>query len=180
MQRLLGESVQQIDQALIRELFLQRLSPSIRVILASTGPDISLDAQATLTEMMMEVSPSLNNINTEQTQQTADNSANISTVVARPGTQQADMHYLMKMALLTQKVDMLIMCNPTGGYREPRTRQRERSPAPRRSSQSGNRNQGTIYPFRNDVCYYHVKFGDEATKCEGPCKMNLGNAQARH
>ena len=181
MQGLLWESVQQIDQALIRELFLQRIPPSIGMILASTGPDISLYTQATLADKMMEVSPSLNNINTEQTrQQTAANSANISTVVARPGTQQADMQDLkMQMALLTQKVVML-MCNPTGGYREPRTRQRERSQTPRQSSQSGNRNQGTRYPFRNDVWYYHFKFGDEATKCEGPCKMNLGNVQARH
>ena len=115
------------------------LPPSIRMILASTGPDISLDPQATLADKTMEVSPSLNNINTEQTrQQTADNSANISTVVARPGTQQADRQDLkMQMALLAEKADML-MCNPTGCYREPRTRQRERSPTPRRSSQSGN------------------------------------------
>ena len=144
MQRLLEESVRQIDQALIRELFLQRLPPSIRMILSSTGPHISLHAQATLAHKMMEVSPSSNNINMEQTrQQTSGNSAIIYSCCQ---TRNSARRYArpMQMALVTQKVDKL-MCNPTGGYREPRTRQRERSPAPRRSFQRVTETKENIY-----------------------------------
>ena len=172
MQRLLGESVQQIDQALIRELFLQRLPASIRMILASTGPDISLDAQATLADKMMEVSPALHQVHAvEQGQRRSE----------RPEQQpeqslKSDMRDLKwQMEELTQKVDQLM-----NSRSRPESRSSNPAPRQRQRSQSGNRPEGTRYPFRNDTCYYHFKFGDQATRCEGPCKMSTGNDQARH
>ena len=172
MQRLLGESVQQIDQALIRELFLQRLPPSIRMIMASTGPDISLDAQATLADKMMEVSPALHQVHSvEQGQRRSE----------RPEQQpeqslKSDIRDLKwQMEELTHKVDQLMTARS-----RPESRSLNPAPRPRQRSQSGNRPEGTRYPFRNDTCYYHFKFGDQATRCEGPCKMSAGNDQARH
>ena len=149
MQRLLGESAQQIDQALIRELFLQRLPSSIRMILASRGPAISLDAQATLADKMMEVSPAFHQVHAvEQGQRLSE----------RPEKQPDDysgrkpdqslkcnMQYLKwQMETLTQKVDQLMRSRPGSGSSTPATR-------PRQRSQSGNRPEGTSYPFRNDL-----------------------------
>lgn len=180
MQRLLGESAQQIDQALIRELFLQRLPPSIRMILASTGPDISLDAQATLADKMMEVSPALHQVHSvEQGQRRSERPERQSDEYPDRKPEQSlkcDMRDLKwQMEELTQKVDQLM-----NSRSRPESRSSNPAPRPRQRSQSGNRPEGTRYPFRNDTCYYHFKFGDKATRCEGPCKMSAGNDQARH
>ena len=180
MQRLLGESAQQIDQALIRELFLQRLPPSIRMILASTGPDISLDAQATLADKMMEVSPALHQVHSiEQGQRRSERPERQSDQYPDRKPEQSlkcDMRDLKwQMEELTQKVDQLM-----NSRSRPESRSANPAPRPRQRSQSGNRPEGTRYSFRNDTCYYHFKFGDKATRCVGPCKMSAGNDQARH
>ena len=80
-----------------------------------------------------------------------------------------------QMEELTQKVDQLM-----NSHSRPESRSSNPAPRPWQRSQSGNRPEGTRYPFRNDTCYYHFKFGDQATRCESPCKMRAGNDQARH
>ena len=170
-----GESAQQIDQALIRELFLQRLPPSIRMILASTGPDMSLDAQATLADKMMEVSPALHQVHAvEQGQRRSERPERQSDEYPDRKPEQS-----LKCNMQDLKWQMEELTQLMNSRSRPESRSSNPAPLPRQGSQSGNRPEGTRYPFRNGTCYYHFKFGDKATRCEGPCKMSAGNDQAR-
>ncbi|CAN7937486.1 unnamed protein product [Ixodes hexagonus] len=62
MTRFLGERASTIDDALLRELFLQRLPPNIQMVLAAAAP-LNLTGLAWLADVIMEVStPSTSNI----------------------------------------------------------------------------------------------------------------------
>ena len=59
MQQLLGVKVGAIDESLLRELFLQRLSANVRMVLASTGDTVSLEDLAQLMDKIMKVAAPL-------------------------------------------------------------------------------------------------------------------------
>ena len=58
MQQLLGSKLGTGSEAnsFLRELFLQRLSPSVRMVLASADPDTTLENLAEMADKIMEVS----------------------------------------------------------------------------------------------------------------------------
>ena len=53
--------------------------------------------------------------------------------------------------------------------RATQTRRRSHSRDHRRSAQSNS-------PVRQDICYYHRRFGDKARKCNPPCSRQQGNS----
>lgn len=55
MTQLLGDKAQGTDVAFLRELFLQRLTPNVRMVLASTPETVSLDDLASLADRVTEV-----------------------------------------------------------------------------------------------------------------------------
>lgn len=55
MQQLMGETLAPTDNTFLRELFLQRLPPNVRMVLASTDTGRSLDDLAQLADKIMEV-----------------------------------------------------------------------------------------------------------------------------
>ena len=55
MQQLLGDRASVTDSTFLRELFLQRLPPNIRMVLASTSTTATLDELAELTDKVVEV-----------------------------------------------------------------------------------------------------------------------------
>ena len=55
MQQLLGDKARETDNAFLRELFLQRLPPNVRMVLASTPDTGNLDNLAQLADKIMEV-----------------------------------------------------------------------------------------------------------------------------
>ena len=57
MQQLLGERAAATDDALIRELFLQRLPSNVRVVLASSPGTTPLDELAQLADRIIDVAP---------------------------------------------------------------------------------------------------------------------------
>ena len=57
MRQLLGNSVTDADRPLLRELFLQRLPPTVRMVLASNAADTSLEDIAQLADRIMDVAP---------------------------------------------------------------------------------------------------------------------------
>jgi hypothetical protein len=66
MKQLLGEKAATADNAFIRELFLQRLSPNVRMVLASAGSSQTLEELADLADKITEVSaPEVNQVNTQ-------------------------------------------------------------------------------------------------------------------
>ena len=152
MERLLGQTDGQIDQALFKELFLQRLPQSIRLILTSSGTDVPLETQARLADKMLEVSP-LQTLN----------------AVSETPNQTQTLHSLQEdvkslteaVAKLTSKVDSL-------SRRPSRTQSRTR---PERSL-SRDRTVNARKPYKDGLCYFHHKFGKQATKCQQPCNYH--------
>ena len=67
MQQLLGEKAGAIDESLLHELFLQRLSANVRMVLASTGDTVSLEDLAQLADKITEVAaPSVSSLSSPQ------------------------------------------------------------------------------------------------------------------
>ena len=61
MQQLMGGKAVTDDQSFVRQLFLQRLPPNVRMVLASTKDDEDLESLASLADKVMEVaSPAVN------------------------------------------------------------------------------------------------------------------------
>jgi hypothetical protein len=58
MRQLLGDAVTDADRPLLRELFLQRLPPTVRMVLASNAADTSLEDVAQLAGRIIDVAPS--------------------------------------------------------------------------------------------------------------------------
>ena len=57
MQQLLGDNAAATGGPLLRELFLQRLPPNVRMVLASSGDAKSLDELATLADKVLDAAP---------------------------------------------------------------------------------------------------------------------------
>ena len=56
MQHLLGDSGPAPDSVFVRQLFLQRLPPSVHMVLASLSADLSLQQLAQMADRILEVS----------------------------------------------------------------------------------------------------------------------------
>ena len=57
IQQLLGGMAPRMDAALLRELFLQRLPPNVRMVLTPSAGDLSIDQLAQLADRILEASP---------------------------------------------------------------------------------------------------------------------------
>lgn len=78
MQHLLGDRLSTVDEAFLRELFLQRLPNSVRMILASAG-DVQLSRIAEMADNIMEVcAPSLSALSQPHNSDIADLRAEVS------------------------------------------------------------------------------------------------------
>ena len=149
MQQLLGERA--ADATFLRELFLQRLPPNVRMVLASTADTMDLNTLADMADKVIEVAtPS---------------------VAAISGSQPPDLadyeHLKAEVARLTTLVASLTATGPPPRRYRSRSRGRQpHSPAPQELQQQ---DQTTNKP----LCWYHKKFGEQARKCQPPC--NWGN-----
>ena len=64
MQQLLGDTPRLPDEAFVCELFLQRLPPNVRMVLASARQDTSLEELAQMADKIVEVAtPSVSAVN---------------------------------------------------------------------------------------------------------------------
>ena len=135
MQQLLGNKAATADQSFFRQLFLQRLPPNVRMVLASTKDNEDLESLASLADKVVEVaSPAVNTVqNTELS------------------TDIAGLKKLVTSSLsATRHFHSPRHCTP--------------SPAP---------------PDKpTDLCWYHARFAEKATKCTKPCSWLSENVQA--
>ena len=153
MQQLLGEQLGSSPDAknLVRELFLQRLPDSVRMILASAdAATVDVDKLADMADKIIDVAggraPSISAIHS--------NRSGYSEEV------QADIKELrLEVSRLTELVSSLS------------TRPRER-----KRSLSRPRRPPTPTPDSHPLCWYHHKFGEAAKKCQEPCSW--GNSPA--
>ena len=154
MEQLLGEQATEHTSTFLKELFLQRLPANIRMILASTPGDNTVQDLAALADKIAEVTvfprqPPINNVSNSDSQ-LANELAKLREEVAS----------LKKLVRSTSR-------SPSArGHRShsPRSTRDHDSPAPRQA----------------DLCWYHQRFGDQARQCREPCSRHSGNVPASH
>ncbi|XP_045783658.1 uncharacterized protein LOC123879808 [Maniola jurtina] len=155
LRHLIGLAGSSVPEDFIKSIWCSRLPASIQTLIASQ-PAGSLEDLADLADRVCDiVSPS----------------PQVSTSSAAPTT---SVHSVESMALeiaeLKEAVKNLTM-QLNRRDRQPRRRQTERSTSRRRNrSQSSYRK----YP----ACWYHAKFGSNATKCVKPCNFASENQQS--
>lgn len=154
MQQLLGDRASAIDTTFLRELFLQRLPPNVRMVLASTSSSASLEDLAELADKVMEVA-----------------APSVSAVTHSPSLATEVEQLREEVSQLGKLVRKLTRVRSSS---RPATRTSRRSPTPTQ----------TITTPASDsspdpLCWYHSKFGSQAQRCRSPCSWPL-NSQAGH
>ena len=137
------------NEALLRELFLQRLPSNVRMILAPSEATISLNDLADMADRIRDVPI-----------------PGIAGVRAPPPTTSTEFDALRsEVRQLQELVKTLTVHSRSTRHRSP-TPARRRSPSP----------SGPSTAEDHTLCWYHQRFGDAATKCRPPCRQ--GNDQA--
>lgn len=162
LQQLLGEKEATFDQALLRELFLQRLPTSVRMVLA-TANGLSISQLAQLADSVMDVSTPVERpvFNLSLPERSGPTKA-APTTPSPPALQSLREEFRGEITKLSDHIAAL-------------SAQRQRSP-PRGRSFSGRRSPS---PSRQGVCWYHRNFGKAARKCTTP-RTFQGNSPAHH
>lgn len=144
MRALAGDTV---GEALLRSLWLARLPYSTQSVLAAFGED-NLSKVAEVADKISDLtSPSYVN----------------STNVIPQSSESATARLELQVAQLTQQVSELSSAlgrssrSPSRGFRRSFRRNRSRD------------NSRNYKERTNDICFYHVNFGDRARKCQSPC-----------
>ena len=162
MQHLMGNRPGLADESLLRELFLHRLPPNIRMVLAATPEGTKLEQLAELADKVMEVA--------------GPTPPGIIAGVASPLTKEVeslrdDVARLEKL-LQKQAHSRSYSRSPSRYPRSPsRLSRRPPTPPPNSSSNSSRESES--------LCWYHSKFGQSAQKCRAPCTWQ-SNPRAGH
>ena len=150
MKQLLGDKAATADPSFLRELFLQRLPPAVRMVLASAKED-DLDKLASLADRVAEVATPVSVIETSQ----------LSAEVEQLRAEITDLKSLVVKSL--SSTSSLPARKHTPRHRAP---SRSTSPAPPTQS--------------TGLCWYHARFAEKAARCNQLCSWDLGNEQAGH
>lgn len=148
LQHLAGPTV---PEDFLKTIWTSRLPSSMQTIIASQ-PTLPIEALADLADRINDIAPSNPQIATTSRPESAFDT------MAR------------QIAELTRQVSELsakVNLRHSSRQRSRRS-SRHRSPSPASQSHSSHRK----YP----ICWYHHKFGDNATKCNRPCNFKSGNA----
>ena len=164
MRNLAGKS--SVDDAVLRQIWLQRLPPYVQSIVNVFIANHSLEQCAEAADRAMEgpqfFSPGV---------ASATHHPPLAGTSYVPPSAETPSKPLTDVQLLCQELrqmsmrmsDMQVAINNLQANRQPRGRSFSRS----RRSQSRNRT-----PSRGGVCYYHRRFKSQARKCEPPCSFN--------
>ena len=160
MQQLLGDRPG-IDPTFLKELFLQRLPQSVRMVLASTPEGTTLSALAEMADKIIEVAAPTASV------------AAVSTRMpdALPTPPAPELATAADIADLRSEISQL----------EKLVRSLSRS----RSSRSSHRSPTPTAPAPNTdtsdniLCWYHQKFGERARACRPPCSWMLNEQTGR-
>lgn len=157
MQQLIGDRPGIADSSFLRELFLQRLPPNVRMVLASTPETPSLDKLAELADKVLEVaSPSVSAVGL---------SPEVSTEIAQLRTE------VSRLQKLVNSLDR-------------RSRSSRSASSSSRHGSSSSHHSPTPTPAVDSpapsLCWYHAKYGEQARKCRPPCDHQLNNQTLQH
>lgn len=128
-----------VDESLLKMLFLQRLPPNVRAVLSIN--DGSLSKIAEMGDKIMDLSPQIATVS--EARAVPANSAADTTL--DPYSQES---LGSQIAALTAEI-------------------RRMATKPQRRSRSSSR--GRQLAASNDVCWYHRKYGGNAERCRSPC-----------
>ena len=156
MKKLLGN--RQLDDEIIRQLWMKRLPVRIREVLAVFGP-VSLDELALAADKMLEANPNPQQLS----------------ACSNPD------HFLphaddvnTRLGNLEQQLQQLLNISRSRSTSRNSSRSRSRS-----RSHSRSRRPPRITNGNPSHCWYHQQFGNQARKCTPPCSFtNQGNPQA--
>ena len=155
MQQLLGDH-STLDTSFLRELFLQRLPPNVRMVLASTPEGTTIDQLAEMADKIMEVaSPSM----------AALTNPSIPETTPPPAFAEEFKQLRSDVSRLEKLVNKLARNRSSS---QSNRRPSRRSPTPPSTDNSS-----------DSLCWYHSKFGSQAKNCNSPCSWP-SNRQAGH
>ena len=154
MRQLLGNA--ELEERILRQLFLKRLPTNVQPILVSSVDTISLDQLATLADKILDVtssSPLLSPLS----------------ATATPSVSTIDLQeQISQLTFAVQALQSQVSSRGRSPYRRSSF-----SSGSRRPSRSSSRSR---HP--NSECWYHWRFGVNARKCQSPCSFrssSLGN-----
>ena len=146
MQQLLGDHIPEINNTFLRELFLQRLPPNVRMVLASTGDSMDLNQLADIADKVMEVAvPTVATISEDR----RDRNSEVQQLKAE----------------VSRLADLVASLTREHRPRRSRSRSLSRSRQPRNSTPK----EEDSAPTDKMLCWYHHKFGEAAKHCRQPC-----------
>ena len=148
MQQLLGDAGPPSEGAFVRQLFLQRMPPSVMMVLASASTTLTLPQLAEMADRILEVA----------------NPLTVAPVTTSQST--TDLQQLWdQLSRLISTLDATVKRTTEPQDRSSRSSSRATS---RRQSRASN---------PAGICWYHRKFGDRAKRCRQPCTYQ-GNGPA--
>lgn len=146
LHQLLGDRAGTFDQEFLKELFLQRMPPSVKGILVAQRT--SLEEMADLADRILD---------------TFDTRPTIAAVTAEPDIAKINSR-LDRIEQTIGRLERAMSTISCRGSRSPKRRSCSRSRArEREASQTG-------------LCFYHARFQEKAHKCVPPCRWKAGNA----
>ena len=141
-----------LDEALLKQIWLQRLPYNVRQILSISGASVSLDDLADMADKMIEIYPDSRGVSAIQ----SSNRENMSDAL----------NIQQQITLLTQQLASLQATVSTIHSRPPRSTSR-RKPVSRHRLRSPKRAAG--------ICWYHSNYGEKARRCTKPCNFKTNN-----
>ena len=151
-----------LDEALLKQMWFNRLPRSVRQILSALGKSSPLDELTDMADKVMEVCHDNHYINTMQPYGAAD--------VSYLNSIQRQLSQLTNQLESLQTTVAAVQARQVRPPFRQRSRSRPRSRSPKRTS---------------EICWYHTKFGAKARRCTRPCAFpspstdNQGNGPAR-
>ena len=137
MQQLVGTST--LDEALLKELFMNRLPAEVKLVLAAAPHDMSLESPAAMANRVVKATgTSVHAVDQASTPTTTSHAA-------------LEQEKVASLALAAEKLAK--EAHHGRGRSRHLTRGRSTTPALESS----------------ELCYYHQKFGDAAYACRSPC-----------
>ena len=150
IQQLLGDCASTTDSTFLRELFLQRLPNNVRMILASTSGSGGLEELVELANKIMDV---------------AAPSGSVSAVHPQPPPPQLSTE-VDQLRVEVTRLQTLVKSL------QRRSRTPSRRPVTTRTASPHSTSPTRLSGTNRELCWYHLKYGDSASKCREPCEMS--------